>query len=230
MKSFSVLGSIYNAKQLEAKVKAIKSRLMGFVTITKGDSDFDFMLELYSRYYPWQENGTPRPDSVVDLIAKHNQESDYPKSSPTFFWIVSDGTEHHWNPKHCVRIPTPREEARKAFRTAIQGQIIDKLIKFRERYRTENPRCPVTGLQFDPQKPGEYDIHHEVPEFDTILSEFLEITGIELTDVATKGENRTELADKTIEVMFQDYHAMRANLVVLSKAGHDIVTHKRVTV
>lgn len=228
MKSFSVLGSIYNAKQLEAKVKAIKLRLMGFVTITKGDSDFDFMHDLYDRFYPWSEWDMPHPLEVVDLIAKDNPNTRFPGKSPTFFWIVADGSERNWNPADCWRPKSSKDEAKAAFRMAIQSQCRNKLDSVCQSIRYELPNCPITGELFDPRIKGQGEVHHDDPKFSIILSDFLEMTGIDLASVAVIRDNATLLADKALETMFQDYHEMRANLVVVSKKGHEMKTYNRV--
>ena len=84
-KQFEIAGNTYKTESLKKEVARIKDRLAYGEQITRGDSDFDFMAELYDKYYPRYE-GDKKPkssDSVMDLTVQPNEKCDF--RSHTFF-------------------------------------------------------------------------------------------------------------------------------------------------
>lgn len=226
-----ICGSVYKtAKSVDERVKTIKQRLSFGVQITKGDDDFEFMLELYKKYYPRKETRKVKESEIMDLTVLMNAESRFRHSSPTFFWIDVHGCLGNWNPVECThKPPSDWNNITKAFRLAIQPQTEAVHRRFCKSIRGTLPLCPITGKPFDPRIKDEAHTHHLPPEFKEILEGFAQTTGIDVRSVEVKvsPNDGYELADKTIEMMFADYHEIHARLQVVSKEGHDIVTYKR---
>jgi hypothetical protein len=221
-KIWSVNGSDFTRKQLEDRVKSIKARLTGGVQITSGDDDFEFMKELFLRHYPRLESRTIKPGRIMDLTVINNPESRWPTSSPTFFWIDVDGYLDNWNPADCWRNHNNGTLARQGFRRAIEDQCSAHYHKVCRAIRDELPLCPITGKPFDPRVAKNANVHHLDPQFSEILKGFLEITGIDIESVETVRIDGVKLADNALEIMFQEYHAIHARLIVVSKEGHNI--------
>lgn len=227
-----ICGSVYKtAKSVKDRVRSIKERLTFGVHITKGDDDFEFMLELYKKYYPRKETRDIKESEIMDLTVLMNRQSkEYPNSSPTFFWVDIHGCIDNWNPKECTDSePTKQSRIRSALRIAIKPQTEAAKRRFIKSVKGELPICPITGKPFDPRIKGESHVHHAPPEFNAIVKGFSETTGIDMDAVEIRKvpSNGWELADKTIAMMFADYHEMHARLQVVSKEGHDIVTYGR---
>jgi hypothetical protein len=221
-KAMTVKGETYNKKQLEDRVKLIKSRLMGGVQITRGDDDFEFMLELFLNHYPRLDSRTIDPKLIMDLTVQNNPESRWPTSSPTFFWIDVLGYLDNWNPADCWKSESNGTLAKRGFRRAIEDQCSAHYRRVCKAITAELPLCPVTGKPFDPRIAGAASVHHAKPHFADILKGFLDITGIDLESVEVIRDNGVRLKDAALEIMFQDYHQMHANLIVVSKEGHKI--------
>ena len=230
-REFVILGSVYKtAKSVEDRVKEIKRRLSFGVHITKGDEDFEFMLDLYKKYYPRKETRDIKESEIMDLTVLMNDRSVWPTSSPTFFWVDISGCIDNWNPAECWKPkPANKDLARIGFRRAVQHQCTDFYVRVCKSIRDELPLCPITGKPFDPRAKQHSNVHHLPPEFKDILKGFSETTGIDIDTVEVRKvpNDGWELADKTIAMMFADYHEIHARLQVVSKEGHDIVTYNR---
>lgn len=230
-KEWTILGSVYKtAKSVDDRVKAIKKRLSFGVQITKGDEDFEFMLDLYKKYYPRKASRKVKESEIMDLTVLMNAESRFSNSSPTFFWIDIHGCLGNWNPWECThKKPSDWNNITKAFRLAIQPQVDAARKRFRESIKDELPLCPITGKPFDPRRRGEANAHHLPPEFKDILDGFAQTTGIDIRslEVRVSPNDGYELVDQSIAIMFAEYHEIHAKFQIVSKAGHDLVTYKR---
>ena len=101
-RQFVVCGKDYNATTLAAEVARIKSRLSYGESITRGDSDFEFMASLYDVYYLKKNIDNDKPsssDKVMDLTVIPNSRCDY--RALTFFWVMPEGDLINWLPKDC---------------------------------------------------------------------------------------------------------------------------------
>lgn len=231
-REFVILGSVYKtAKSVKDRVRAIKERLSFGVHVTKGDEDFEFMLDLYKKYYPRKETRDIKESEIMDLTVLMNRQSkEYPNSSPTFFWVDIHGCIDNWNPTECTDARrTERSKAIDALRLVIKPQRDAAKKRFVKSIKGELPICPITGKLFDPRVNGQAHVHHAPPEFNAIVQGFSETTGIDIETIELRKvpSNGYELADKTIAMMFADYHEIHARLQVVSKEGHDIVTYRR---
>lgn len=230
-KQFEIAGNTYNTASLENEVKRIKERLAYGEQITRGDIDFEFMAELYDKYYPRYE-GDKKPkssDSVMDLTVQPNENCRY--RSHTFFWIMPDGELINWQPKDCFMTKNQKQEIKDAFRWAIAGQTNLKLQSVCAVLGGRPMECPITGNLFYPNVTGQAEVHHLDPSFNEILKRFIEENDIHIESVKVVNRNGTEygkfLIDTDLEKQFQVYHAQHANLQVVSKEGHKAVTYKK---
>lgn len=230
-KTWIIQGSVFSRKELAEQVKRIKDRLSYEVRITYGDADFEFMLELYKKHYPRAYTREIKTSEIMDLTVKMNDRSAWKSSSPTFFWIDKSNFYDNWNPKECWEpVPGNAQNAKLAFRQAIQPQMTEKWKAVCESIRDTLPACPITGKEFDPRVRRQSEVHHVDPQFKDILAAFLEFTGTDLDTVSVERvpNNGWKIADKNLEWMFVEFHKMHAKRIeVVSKEGHDIVTYKR---
>jgi len=230
-KQFEIAGNTYKTESLKKEVARIKDRLAYGEQITRGDSDFDFMAELYDKYYPrLDDDGKPSSsDSVMDLTVQPNENCVY--RSNTFFWIMPDGELINWQPKDCFESRTQKAEAKEGFRWAIRPQIQLKLQLISGSLGGRPMECPITGKLFYPNVTGQAEVHHLDPSFNEILNRFIEENGIDIESVKVVNRNGTEygkfLIDTDLMKKFQAYHAQHANLQVVSKEGHKAVTYKK---
>jgi len=226
-RQFVVCGKDYNATTLAAEVARIKTRLSYGESITRGDSDFEFMASLYDLFYPKKFDSEDKPESskmVMDLTVLPNRECDY--QSLTFFWIMPDGDLVNWQPTDCWKPQTRVSLVRDAFRWAVKKQVYEKLTTMVRVLGGQPMDCPITGKSFDPSKKGQADVDHEPPEFRDIFAEFISCRGLDLNEIEVYRDNGTFLVDKALEADFQDYHRKSARLRVVSKEGHKIKTYK----
>lgn len=230
-KQFEISGNTYNTASLENEVKRIKERLAYGEQITRGDTDFEFMAELYNKYYPRYE-GDKKPkssDSVMDLTVQPNEKCDF--RSHTFFWVMPDGELINWQPKDCFKPKNQKAEAKEGFRWAIKPQTHLKLQMVCSLLGGRPMECPITGKMFYPNVTGQAEVHHLDPSFNEILNRFIEENGIDIESVkiVTRKDDRYGkfLVDTELEKKFQAYHAQHANLQVVSKEGHKAVTYKK---
>lgn len=220
-KTWTIRGTVLNRTQLESHVKRIKARLSGGAQVTKGDEDFEFMLELFVRHYPRTASRKIDPSKIMDLTVMNNPLTYYKTSSPTFFWIDHDGCIDNWNPKECWQKRNNRTEACKAFRRAIRDQCTDHWKKVCEAITNDLPVCPITGKPFDPRVRGEAIVHHDNPSFSEILKSFEDVTAIKIATVETYIDGGPRIKDRSVEIVFQEFHSIHARLIVVSKEGHD---------
>lgn len=230
-KQFQIFGNTYTTASLECEVKRIKERLAYGEQITRGDADFDFMADLYDKYYPRSEDdGKPKSsDSVMDLTVQPNKNCDY--GSHTFFWVMPDGELVNWQPKDCFKPKNQNQEIKEGFRWAIKPQAHLKLQMVCALLRGQPMRCPITGKVFHPHISGQAEVHHLDPSFTEILNRFIQENNIDLESVkiVTRKDDRYGkfLVDTDLEKKFQVYHEMHANLQVVSTEGHKLVTYKK---
>lgn len=228
-REFVVCGLSYNTKGIEAEVARIKSRLSYGESITRGDSDFEFMASLYDLYYPKRFDGVDKPENsnkVMDLTVLPNRKCDY--NSLTFFWILPDGDLVNWQPTDCWKPKTHVSLVRDAFRWAVKDQVHGTLVSMIRVLNGQSMDCPITGKPFDPSMKGQAEVDHEPPEFRDIYADFVSYRNLNINEIEVIRDNGTFLVDKELEKDFQDYHRKSARLRVVSKEGHDMKTYKRI--
>lgn len=226
-RQFVVCGKDYNATTLAAEVARIKSRLSYGESITRGDSDFEFMASLYDIYYLKKNIDNDKPsssDKVMDLTVIPNSGCDY--RALTFFWVMPEGDLINWLPKDCWEHRDHSSFVKDAFRWAVKMQVFEKINTTVKMLKGQPMDCPITGKPFDPSKKGQADVDHEPPEFRDIFADFIAYRGLDLKGIEVYRDNGTFLVDKALEADFQDYHRKSARLRVVSKEGHKMKTYK----
>lgn len=226
-RQFVVCGKGYNATTLAAEVARIKSRLSYGESITRGDSDFEFMASLYDVYYLKKNVNKDKPsgsDKVMDLTVMPNKKCDY--RALTFFWVMPEGDLINWLPRDCWVNRDHGSLVKSAFRWAVKMQVFEKINTTVKMLKGQPMDCPITGKSFDPSVKGQADVDHEPPEFRDIFAEFIASRGLDLKDIEVTCDNGEFLVDKVLESDFQEYHRRSARLRVVSKEGHKMKTYK----
>lgn len=137
------------------------------------------------------------------------------------FWLIRrDGTETDFSYRECLSPSTDKTSATAAFRQEIQYQCF----QFKESKYRSGMICEITG---EPLDYDEIDVDHAPPMFTDILKRFLAEQGLRLEDVACRegdGVTIDSLQDRKLASLWHDFHRKHANLYLLSRAGHRIVT------
>lgn len=222
-RKFEIASTSYNLKSLSEKVKIIKSELEGGVVVTRDDLRFQFMIELYMRYYPFQEDKGVDPRSIRDLTVEKNENCQY--RSQTFFWVMHDGEMINWQPKDCWSPKSQLTCVKQAFRMAISGQTYEHLESLIKEADGRQVICEVTGKPFRPEIAKSCEVDHEEPEFDIIFWSFIGKRSLDINSIELMRDNGFWLSDKQLEKDFQDFHRGKANLRVISKEGHRVKTY-----
>lgn len=137
------------------------------------------------------------------------------------FWIIRrDGTETDFSYRECLSPSTNKASVVAAFRQEVcyQSQ------QFKETNYRHGMPCPITG---EPLDYDEIDVDHAPPLFSDILKRFLEEQGLRTEDVACRegdGVTIASLQDRKLASLWHDYHRKHAQLYLLSREGHRIVT------
>jgi hypothetical protein len=150
------------------------------------------------------------------------------------FWAHrSDGTRRAFSKNNFLSRKTAteltatnrREHVIAAFRNAISSQII----AFRDsEFASHDVSCPFTGEKLTP---GTCDVDHAKPHtFENLLADFLNNHGLTRDLIETKGDHTNEqvkLVDQKISRLWEDFHAHRAVLRVVSlQANRSILRRK----
>lgn len=222
-RSFEINSEKYIAKTLAEKVKQIKSELEDGVVVTHGDHRFEFMLELYHRYYPFQEDKGVDIHTIRDLTVIRNENCQY--RSQTFFWVLHNDEMINWQPKDCWSPKSHLTCVKNAFRMAISGQTYQELTNLINDAKGRMVVCDITGEPFYPDRMGSCEVDHRDPEFDMIFWAFLGKKEISTSSIEYYRDNGCWLSDKELEKEFQDFHKEHANMRVVSKQGHKLKTY-----
>lgn len=145
------------------------------------------------------------------------------------FWIERfDGTCTDFSYLACITPPSKENEARKAFRDAINPQIQEfKADCFRSAFAGRGPeaqfiRCPISGTTI-----GRANAHvdHKPPKtFEAILQAFLKETNRKLEDIKVNptedGSIVTTLANEQLARDWRWYHRCEAELQLVSATAN----------
>lgn len=224
-KHFTINNLTFTTQQISDKVKAIKESLSGGVVVTFGEERFEFMLELFHKYYPFRETKVIDPHAVRDLTVDRNENCKY--RSETFFWVMHNGDMVNWQPKDCWAPMSHNTSVIQAFRNAISDQSSNEFERLKKQANGRLVECAITEKLFDPLQPGQCEVDHAAPEFEMIFWAFIGKTGTDIGSVQFYRDNGCYLSDSKLESEFKEFHAKHANLVVISKDGHKIKTYSQ---
>lgn len=216
-------------KNFESK-KVFENYLKGFLNAEhegslKNLEVYNVMEELITKYH---EN----PDSkigegIIDIITKKNSGAGY-----GFAIVQKNGHVKTFSYSKLIKrigrgggVNCMLNSADKnnsiddAFRFTVRDQIIEFRSKVKLPFNCPfRPDILVTSLD-------QMHVHHDKPEFNVIIKNFLIKYNINKAEVELEGSgDNVALKDINLAKLFSDYHRLCANLIACSKQGHIEIT------
>lgn len=177
------------------------------------EDDFEFMLDLLNRH---EEPEIKIGVGVAYMYVKTNEVF---KRNREFWLVRIDGSETDFSFEICLKHETKLQKFKNACRTSVADIVMDFKKDFFDRVG-EPSICPVTGEAMTLRRNSHVD-HAHPNTFDKIVQDFISLNGLDVNQIelltAEDGRVRNEMADKTLEQQFIEFHNRRAKLRVVSK-------------
>lgn len=212
----------YSFKTKKALVERIRSIIADYPdNILVDDDDCNFLSALIERH---PESLAKKGCGIKGFYVSRNPL--FPGEKQRGFRIIRiDNTETDFSFWECVTPSSHEKKVKKAFRNAIQNQ----LLEFKQNFfdNVDAPICPVTGhvMEFT----GSHVDHVHPRTFERLLLDFLNAQKIRINSVVLDdhGDNQyfDDLADKNLAHQWQMFHQSQARLEVISQVAN--LSHRK---
>ena len=211
-----ILGTKYTSKKLK---EIIKNMAKKFDVIQKFTPDeLAFLTAIAERH--------ARPEKIENAIRDNGNmrfsvTTDWYGSSHYKFMNI-DGEMEAISLRDCCAIKpkkrSDRDNLNEACRLAFKSET-----EFMRRAAIGS-KCPVTGEILDIKNTH---IHHQgESDMATIIDGFLDETGLDISKIEYQNSHPKVFVDSSIETRFREYHNNVADLIAVSRTGHDILHEK----
>lgn len=182
------------------------------------DEATGFLLDLFRHHDEWDQKAR---SGVREITAQTT-----PHGTRCFFLRKHDGTEVDISFPHAIRlIPSTRSagllpQRLRDFRSAARSAVRPQIFTYRDRNLGSSANCPITG---EPISRTNAVVDHVPPNtFDQLLFDFCVERSINPLVVAVGSEGGTVAVfeDQALLSGWQEHHARRAELRLLSKLGN----------
>lgn len=177
-----------------------------------------FLLDLFRHHDEWDQKARGGVRKVTTQTTPHGTRC--------FVLRKHDGTEVDISFPHAIRLIRSTRSANllpqrlRDFRSAARSAIRTQIFAYRDLNLDSSSNCPITG---EPISRTNVVVDHVPPStFDRVLFDFCAERSINPLEVAVRSEGGTVAVfqDQALLSGWQEYHARRAELRLLSKVGN----------